>query len=88
MRHQLFFVVVPQHAHERRIGFEDLAFQGAEINAFLEGLEELGEAKLGLALSGDVAGHAADRNDFVAFQNRLQDGVEIAGVRRSCEFWL
>src|ERR1700733_8382310 len=38
-QHQFFFVIVSQHFYERGIGFEHLAFRGAEVNAFLEGFE-------------------------------------------------
>ena len=44
----------PEHLDQRRIGVEQLAFRRAEVHAFLQGLEQFGEAAFFLALFGHV----------------------------------
>ena len=59
------------------IRIEQLALGSAEVHAFLQGLEEFGEAAFFLAFFGDVPGESADADHFVTLDDRIQHAVEI-----------
>src|SRR4029077_11658977 len=74
---QLFAAGVTQHAHERRVGIEELSLRSGEINSFLQGLEEWGEALLRDSLRGAVPRQCADLL-HAARAGPLKNTIEVA----------
>ena len=84
-RQKLIPAGAAEHLDQRRVGVEQLALGSAEVHAFLQGLEEFGEAAFFLAFFGDVAGEGADAHHFVALDDGIQHAVEIQRARAALD---
>src|SRR5271169_4626131 len=78
LREQFFLGVVPQHADEGGIDVEDGAVGNSDIDAFLERLEEFGEARFIFAQRGNVAAKHGQAVDFVVAGHGVRDAIVIA----------
>jgi hypothetical protein len=76
LREQLFFGRVAEHADESGIDLEDFVVGSDDVDAFLEGFEELGEARLAAALGSDIAGEDGEAVDLIVADHSVGDAFE------------
>ena len=71
---QCFPAVVPQHAYQRVVYFDESSVGTAEEEAFLNVVEEFAITALGLAAVGDVLKHMDGLQPFAAGRVHLRRG--------------
>ncbi len=74
---QIFFGVVSQNRRQRRVDLEQLALGIADVHAFLQRFEQLGEALLLFSMPGDVARQHAGAGHFVTLDDSVDHAVVI-----------
>ena len=69
---------VTQHAHQRGVHGHDAIPGRADVDAFLQGLEELGEARFAFAQRGDVPGEHGDAVHLFRAEDGMRHAIEVA----------
>ena len=76
MTDDFFAFFVAEHARKGGIDILEIALGGGEIDAFLKGQEEFGEAGLVFTLLGDVAGQGANTLLLAVAHQGVQGALE------------
>src|SRR5438270_2004916 len=81
----LFARLVIQHAHQRVIDFNEMAFRRSEEDAFLHVIEELAVALLGFAAVSDVFKHVDSLQAFIVRAVNARAGDQIVAVQHGMQ---
>src|SRR5579864_6815946 len=74
---QVFLGIIAEHAGESGVNVEEVIVRRRYIDAFLQRLEKLGEARFIVAQGGDVASEHGDALNLVVAQHGVRDAVKI-----------
>src|SRR5262249_19404436 len=76
-REKLFLGGIAKHTDESRVDLEDLVVRSDDVDAFLEGFEELGETCLAAALRCNIAGETGEAMNLVVAHHGVGDALEM-----------
>ena len=78
---ELFAVVIAQHAHQRIIHFDKVAFRRGEVDAFLHVVKQLTVAALGFTAVGNVLDDMDSLHAFIQRSMHLRGRDQIVALQ-------
>src|SRR5579859_325481 len=74
---QVFLGIIAEHVSESGVNLEEVIVGSRDVDTFLKGLEEFGEARFIVAQGGDVASKHGDALNLVVAQHSVRHAVKI-----------